>query len=174
LQLRVWELDHDMSSANDSIISVGSKLEGYITELSPGKAFNLRVLAYSNGGDGRMSSPTLTFQMGQYIFLKISATKIKNVIVCNCIHWSVCRWQGVVAQWIDCHYCSYFNSTTSRSRFSSTKDAIAPVTFRSHVIIPFFTILTRYQFQLISAAIFPLNLLLRSGCWIWIQIIKMI
>jgi hypothetical protein len=76
LQLRVWELDHDMSSANDSIISVGSKLEGYITELSPGKAFNLRVLAYSNGGDGRMSSPTLTFQMGECIFLKISMTEI--------------------------------------------------------------------------------------------------
>jgi hypothetical protein len=75
-----------MSSANDSIISVGSKLEGYITELSPGKAFNLRVLAYSNGGDGRMSSPTLTFQMGEYIFLKISMTEIKNIIVCNFIY----------------------------------------------------------------------------------------
>jgi hypothetical protein len=55
-----------MSSANDTYIYVGSKLEGYVTDLSPGKAYNMRVLAYSNGGDGRMSSPTLTFQMGKY------------------------------------------------------------------------------------------------------------
>lgn len=26
--------------------------------------YKLRVLAFSNGGDGRMSSPTHTFQMG--------------------------------------------------------------------------------------------------------------
>lgn len=66
-------MDHDMSSANDSYIAVGSKLEGFITELSPGKAFNLRVLAYSNGGDGRMSSPTLTFQMGTLFFNNATA-----------------------------------------------------------------------------------------------------
>lgn len=30
-----------------------------------GKTYRLRVLAYSNGGDGRMSSPTHTFQMGK-------------------------------------------------------------------------------------------------------------
>lgn len=27
--------------------------------------YKMRVLAYSNGGDGRMSSPELTFQMGK-------------------------------------------------------------------------------------------------------------
>ncbi|XP_017890877.1 contactin [Ceratina calcarata] len=63
-KIRVWELDQDMSTANDTIIPGGSKLEAYISNLSPGKAYHLRVLAFSNGGDGRMSSPTHTFQMG--------------------------------------------------------------------------------------------------------------
>lgn len=55
-----------MSTANDTIISVGVKLEAYVDDLSPGKTYNLRVLGFSNGGDGRMSSPTITFQMGDY------------------------------------------------------------------------------------------------------------
>lgn len=55
-----------MSTANDTIVRVGSKLEAYINNLSPGKAYHMRVLAYSNGGDGRMSSPALTFQMGMF------------------------------------------------------------------------------------------------------------
>lgn len=54
-----------MSTANDTIILVGGKLEAYISDLSPGKQYHLRVLAYSNGGDGRMSSPPHTFQMGK-------------------------------------------------------------------------------------------------------------
>lgn len=65
-QIRVWEVDQDMSTANDTLILVGGKLEAYITDLSPGKMYHMRVLAYSNGGDGRMSSPALTFQMGKY------------------------------------------------------------------------------------------------------------
>lgn len=63
-KVRVWEKDRDMSTANDTIIRVGRKLEAYITNLSPGKSYHMRVLAFSNGGDGRMSSPALTFQMG--------------------------------------------------------------------------------------------------------------
>lgn len=55
-----------MSTANDTVIPVGGKLEAYINNLSPGKTYHMRVLAFSNGGDGRMSSPTLTFQMGRY------------------------------------------------------------------------------------------------------------
>jgi hypothetical protein len=61
----VWEMDQDMSTANDTIVLVGSKLEAYVENLSPGKVYHMRVLAYSNGGDGRMSSPTVTFQMGE-------------------------------------------------------------------------------------------------------------
>lgn len=55
-----------MSTANDTLVSVGRQLEAYVDNLSPGKTYHLRVLAYSNGGDGRMSSPALTFQMGKF------------------------------------------------------------------------------------------------------------
>lgn len=65
-KVRVWEIDQDMSTANDTIILVGGKLEAYVTTLTPGKVYFLRVLAFSNGGDGRMSSPPYTFQMGDY------------------------------------------------------------------------------------------------------------
>lgn len=64
LQVRIWEVDQDMAQANDTIVPVGSTLESYIDNLTPGKQYHLRVLAFSNGGDGRMSSPTHTFQMG--------------------------------------------------------------------------------------------------------------
>lgn len=70
-----------MSTANDTIIPVEHKLEAYVTNLTPGKTYNLRVLAYSNGGDGRMSSPPFTFQMGEYhsdaygYYVKSSATR---------------------------------------------------------------------------------------------------
>ncbi|VVC34534.1 Hypothetical protein CINCED_3A024063 [Cinara cedri] len=63
-KVRVWEYDQDMSTANDTIVTIGSTLEAKITKLTPGKVYKLRVLAYSNGGDGRMSSPAHTFQMG--------------------------------------------------------------------------------------------------------------
>ncbi|KAH0956722.1 hypothetical protein HN011_007833 [Eciton burchellii] len=72
-KIRVWEVDRDMSTANDTIIPGGSKLEADIKNLSPGKAYHLRVLAFSNGGDGRMSSPTHTFQMGDAAAFRSSA-----------------------------------------------------------------------------------------------------
>ncbi|XP_037963096.2 contactin [Plutella xylostella] len=65
-KVRVWEIDQDMSTANDTLVPVDRKLEAYVTSLTPGKTYRLRVLGYSNGGDGRMSSPTITFQMGDY------------------------------------------------------------------------------------------------------------
>ena len=70
-QIRIWEYDQDMSTANDTIIPRGRKLEAIIDNLSPGKKYHLRVLAFSNGGDGRMSSPIITFQMGMDIFSKL-------------------------------------------------------------------------------------------------------
>lgn len=75
-KVRVWESDQDMSRANDTIIAIGSKLEAYVDKLTPGKSYNSRVLAFSNGGDGRMSSPTLHFQMGKKssIFLNLTDT----------------------------------------------------------------------------------------------------
>ncbi|XP_049845244.1 contactin-like [Schistocerca gregaria] len=63
VKVRIWEIDQDMSTANDTIVYVSSKLEAYVDNLSPGKIYYMRVLAFSNGGDGRMSSPALTFQM---------------------------------------------------------------------------------------------------------------
>lgn len=78
-KIRVWEIDQDMSTANDTIVPVGEKLEAYITNLSPGKIYKMRVLAYSNGGDGRMSSPTLSFQMGAPDQYRSSASSIFSV-----------------------------------------------------------------------------------------------
>ncbi|XP_055604304.1 contactin isoform X2 [Uranotaenia lowii] len=63
-KIRIWETDQDMSTANDTLVWIGHKLEKYIDNLIPGKSYNLRVLAFSNGGDGRMSSPPIKFQMG--------------------------------------------------------------------------------------------------------------
>lgn len=74
-KIRIWEVDQDMSTANDTIVPVGSKLEAYISNLSPGKAYHMRVLAFSNGGDGRMSSPEHTFQMGDPNIYRSSASR---------------------------------------------------------------------------------------------------
>ena len=66
-KIRVWESDKDISQANDTIVYIGTynfKLEATITDLSPGKTYFLRVLAYSQGGEGKMSSPAWKFQMG--------------------------------------------------------------------------------------------------------------
>lgn len=74
-KVRVWEVDQDMSTANDTIVLIGNDLEARITNLSPGKTYHLRVLGYSVGGDGRMSSPAHTFQMGDKELLRSSAAK---------------------------------------------------------------------------------------------------
>lgn len=66
-KVRVWETDQDMSRANDTVVLIGNKLEAYVGALTPGKSYKMRVLAFSNGGDGRMSSPELSFQMGECI-----------------------------------------------------------------------------------------------------------
>ena len=64
-KVRLWEADQDMATANDTIIKTRNRLESYISNLTPGQAYRMRVLAFSNGGDGRMSSPELHFQMGK-------------------------------------------------------------------------------------------------------------
>ncbi|KAM3960940.1 contactin [Aphomia sociella] len=86
-KVRVWEIDQDMSTANDTLVPVEHKLEAYVINLTPGKTYNLRVLAYSNGGDGRMSSPSIRFQMGDYhsdaygFYVKGSAYRRKGLDV---------------------------------------------------------------------------------------------
>lgn len=57
-------MGEDISRAQDTIVPIGSRLEAYVTNLSPGKRYHVRVLAFSNGGDGRMSSPTVNIQLG--------------------------------------------------------------------------------------------------------------
>lgn len=74
-KVRVWELDQDMSTANDTIVPGGAKLEAYVSNLTPGKTYNLRVLAFSRGGDGRMSSPIAQFQMGDEREFRNGASK---------------------------------------------------------------------------------------------------
>lgn len=64
-KVRVWEADKDISEANDTTIYIGHVLEATITDLSPGKWYFLRVLAWSQGGEGKMSSPAWRFQMGE-------------------------------------------------------------------------------------------------------------
>merc|ERR1739838_566943 len=66
-KIRVWESDKDISQANNTTVYIGThnfKLAATITDLSPGKTYFLRVLAFSQGGEGKMSSPAWKFQMG--------------------------------------------------------------------------------------------------------------
>ena len=62
-QVRYWESDRDISEANDTVIYIGNKLEATIDDLTPGKTYYLRVLAFSQGGEGKMSSPAWQFQV---------------------------------------------------------------------------------------------------------------
>jgi len=76
-KLRIWEADQDIATANDTYVPIGSrKLEATIGGLQPGKMYVLRVLAYSNGGDGKMSSPAKEFILGDPEALRSSATVI--------------------------------------------------------------------------------------------------
>lgn len=63
-KVKLWEADQDFTKANDTYVFIGSPLETYIYDLIPGKTYKLRVLAYSRGGDGKMSSPPWEFQLG--------------------------------------------------------------------------------------------------------------
>merc|ERR1711874_774045 len=63
-KVRYWESDKDISVANDTTVYIGRNLETIIDDLSPGKTYFLRVLAFSQGGEGKMSSPAWQFQMG--------------------------------------------------------------------------------------------------------------
>ena len=63
-QILYWEVDQDFSEAKVVTKLLGGDLEAYIYDLSPGKRYLLRVLAFSQGGYGKMSSPAWEFQMG--------------------------------------------------------------------------------------------------------------
>lgn len=64
-KVRYWEADLDFSHYQDVYVPLGQQqLEAHVTGLVPGKIYKLRVLGYSLGGDGRMSSPVWEFKMG--------------------------------------------------------------------------------------------------------------
>ncbi|KAK7072713.1 Contactin-3, partial [Halocaridina rubra] len=69
-KIKIWEADQDFTKANESYVYIGSPLEAYIYELTPGKTYKLRVLGYSRGGDGKLSSPPWEFQLGDPDVLK--------------------------------------------------------------------------------------------------------
>lgn len=58
-KVRYWLQDEPLSSAKDIILRLGSELEVIVTNLVAGETYKLRVLAFSSGGDGKMSSPEL-------------------------------------------------------------------------------------------------------------------
>lgn len=62
-KIRVWELGQDMSEARDTLVPLGIELRARVTDLEPGQTYFLRVLAYSLGGDGSMSSPVQKFKL---------------------------------------------------------------------------------------------------------------
>ena len=78
-KIRVWESDKDISDANDTVVYIGNQLKATISNLTPGKTYMLRVLAFSQGGEGKMSSPAWQFQMGDVKTLN-SATTTMSVI----------------------------------------------------------------------------------------------
>ncbi|XP_076057553.1 contactin isoform X2 [Oratosquilla oratoria] len=63
-KIKIWESDQDFAKANETVVRIGSELEAYIHDLTPGKRYKLRVMAFSRGGEGKMSSPPWEFQMG--------------------------------------------------------------------------------------------------------------
>ncbi|XP_015912441.1 contactin [Parasteatoda tepidariorum] len=65
-KVRYWESDQDMTSAKEVYRYLdGNDLEVVVSGLTMGKVYKLRVLAFSNGGDGKMSSPVREFKIGE-------------------------------------------------------------------------------------------------------------
>ena len=85
-KVRYWESDKDISVANNTVVYIGNRLEAVIDDLTPGKTYFLRVLAFSQGGEGKMSSPAWQFQMGDpKVFEQSTATKLNTVQM-----WTIC------------------------------------------------------------------------------------
>lgn len=63
-KVRYWRFDEPISEARDIMRPLGGdELSLTITDLVPGETYKLRVLAYSSGGDGKMSSPELIIKV---------------------------------------------------------------------------------------------------------------
>lgn len=66
-KLRYWRDGEEFYNATDVVLPFkGQREQRYrLYDLKPGETYNLRVLGYSRGGDGRMSSPVWTFVMSK-------------------------------------------------------------------------------------------------------------
>lgn len=65
-KVRYWRHDEPISSARDVVKKLAggdSELALTIGDLVPGEMYKLRVLAFSSGGDGKMSSPELLIKV---------------------------------------------------------------------------------------------------------------
>ncbi|KAG8156234.1 hypothetical protein JTE90_022565, partial [Oedothorax gibbosus] len=82
--VRYWESDQDMTSAKEVERYLdGNDLEVVVSGLTLGKEYKLRVLAFSNGGDGKMSSPVREFTIGKAsaLYRTSSASSFHNFLV---------------------------------------------------------------------------------------------
>lgn len=65
-KVRYWEADQEYVQAKEvKRLLDDEQLEAIVTGLVPGKVYKLRVLGYSLGGDGKMSSPPWEFRLGE-------------------------------------------------------------------------------------------------------------
>lgn len=104
-KVRYWESDQPIAKAREGQLPMvlvllahvfsfshtvykyldGGDLEAVISGLVPGKVYKLRVLAYSWGGDGKMSSPAWEFRVGEgspSLFVSAAAEHQLHGIVC--------------------------------------------------------------------------------------------
>ncbi|KAF2368731.1 Fibronectin type III [Trinorchestia longiramus] len=75
-KVKVWETDQDFTKANETFLPIGNELEVYISDLTPGKIYKLRVMGFSRGGEGKMSSPPWEFQMGDPEMLRGESQRV--------------------------------------------------------------------------------------------------
>ena len=68
-KIRYWRQGEDIKEAKDVVLPrtlLYRDLDATLSGLTPGESYNLRILAYSRGGDGRMSSPLWKFRMSRW------------------------------------------------------------------------------------------------------------
>lgn len=67
-KIRFWDESDDKSPVKETIVTDTEKLEAIIDTLKPDYLYKMRVLAYSDSGDGRMSTPPIRFQTSNEVF----------------------------------------------------------------------------------------------------------
>ena len=60
-QIRYWRDSDDIRNAQD--VNTEKRTYGHIYQLQQNQLYHLRVLGYSMGGDGKMSSPQTRFAL---------------------------------------------------------------------------------------------------------------